>query len=202
MKYDFVEIGTSNFDTLIEQADDTTVGLSIEPIKKYLDDLPDKPQVKKVHCAVSFNNQTEILQIFYVPDHVIVENNLPNWLKGCNSIGNYHYQHHKLGITQLVKKHYVPCYPIGNLFEKYDITELDYLKIDTEGSDCDIMLSLHDFLIDHDQTMYPAKILFESNELSSKDKIEIVKSKFVDLGYSVTEEGSDTILSWAGKFIT
>jgi hypothetical protein len=32
MKYDFIEIGTSNFDTLIEAADDTTVGLSIEPV--------------------------------------------------------------------------------------------------------------------------------------------------------------------------
>jgi len=33
MKYDFVEIGTSDFDTLIEQATDTTRGISIEPVR-------------------------------------------------------------------------------------------------------------------------------------------------------------------------
>ena len=46
MKYDFIEIGTSNFDTLIEAADDTTVGISIEPIGYYLDQLPDRARVK------------------------------------------------------------------------------------------------------------------------------------------------------------
>ena len=35
--YDFIEIGTSDFDTLIESSDDNVVGLSIEPIKYYLD---------------------------------------------------------------------------------------------------------------------------------------------------------------------
>ena len=37
--YDFIEVGTSNFNTELEKADDTSVGLSIEPVKFYLDDL-------------------------------------------------------------------------------------------------------------------------------------------------------------------
>jgi hypothetical protein len=45
--YDFIEIGTSDFDTLIETSDDKTVGLSIEPIKYYLDRLPERKNVKK-----------------------------------------------------------------------------------------------------------------------------------------------------------
>ena len=47
MHYNFVEIGTSDFDTLIEGADDEQVGLSIEPIAYYLNKLPDKKNVKK-----------------------------------------------------------------------------------------------------------------------------------------------------------
>ena len=35
--YDFIEVGTSDFHTLIEQADENTVGLSIEPINSYLE---------------------------------------------------------------------------------------------------------------------------------------------------------------------
>jgi hypothetical protein len=35
MKYDFIEIGTSDFDTEIENCDDNKKGLSIEPVKIY-----------------------------------------------------------------------------------------------------------------------------------------------------------------------
>lgn len=194
MKYDFVEIGTSDFDTLIEQASDTTVGLSIEPIKHYLDSLPDKPNVKKLNCAVSKSNQCEILQVFYVPTQAIVENNLPDWLRGCNSVGDYHYQHRRLGITELVKKNYIPCYPIRNIFLDNNITELDFLKIDTEGADCDIMLGLYDFLVTQGPSLRPQKIQFESNELSDPEKVELVKSKFVNLGYRSVVNRTDTLL--------
>lgn len=194
MKYDFVEIGTSNFDTLIEQASSTTVGLSIEPIKHYLDALPEKPNVKKINCAVSANNCREILQVFYVPEQVIVDNRLPDWLRGCNSVGDYHKQHRRLEITDLVKKQYVPCYPIHDIFLENNITELDFLKIDTEGADCDIMLGLYDFLLTQERSVYPGQIQFESNELANTEKVALVKSKFIDLGYSVVDKGTDTLL--------
>ena len=84
MKYNFIEIGTSNFDTLIQAATDATVGLSIEPIQYYLDQLPNPTNVKKINCAVSRTNQNEILHVYYVPEDVIVEQQLPAWLKGCN----------------------------------------------------------------------------------------------------------------------
>ena len=41
MHYDFIEIGTSDFDTLIENAKDTDIGLSVDPMQIYLDKLPD-----------------------------------------------------------------------------------------------------------------------------------------------------------------
>ena len=52
IEYDFVEIGTSDFDTLIQASDGTLRGLSVEPIKFYLDNLPDKVLVTKVNCAI------------------------------------------------------------------------------------------------------------------------------------------------------
>lgn len=196
MKYNFIEIGTSNFDTLIQQADDNTIGLSIEPIKYYLDQLPNKKLVKKLNCAASRTNKKEMLKVYYVPESVIIEHNLPDWLKGCNAVGDYHYQHKKLNIMEHVVTKHVPCIPIGMIFDQNDVTELDFLKIDTEGSDAQILLHFYEYLKDKNTSQYPKKILFESNELSNYDQVEQVKQKFTDLGYQVTLSSSDTILEF------
>ena len=63
--YDFIEIGTSDFHTLIESATDKTIGLSIEPIKTYLDRLPNKENVLKVQAAVSDSDST--IEIYHIP---------------------------------------------------------------------------------------------------------------------------------------
>ena len=194
MKYDFIEIGTSNFDTLIQTAIDTATGLSIEPIKHYLDCLPNKPKVKKLNIAVSRDNTDGVLDVYYVPEDVIVAKGLPDWLKGCNSIGDYHLQHKNLNVTDLVVKQSVLMVPIADIFIEHDVTELYYLKIDTEGSDSEIMLHLYEYLKTEPSTKYPKKILFESNELSDNAQIDLVKSKFAELGYKVAYVGNDTIL--------
>lgn len=194
MKYDFIEIGTSNFDTLIEAADDTTVGLSIEPIRYYLDQLPDRACVKKLDVAVSRNNKWGSMLVYYVPERVIRARGLPDWLRGCNSVGDYHPKHIELAVRDLVQIDEVEIVPIGEIFNIHSVTELDYLKIDTEGSDCEIMQHLHDFLITEPVSRYPKKILFESNELANQQQVEYVKTDFISLGYRVTKSGYDTVL--------
>ena len=49
--YDFIEIGTSDFDTLIETSNDDTVGISIEPINYYINRLPNKKNIVKYTCT-------------------------------------------------------------------------------------------------------------------------------------------------------
>ena len=192
MKYDFVEIGTSNFDTLIETATDVTRGISVEPIQYYLNSLPNPPGVIKFKGAVSATNTHETLEVYYVPEHLVRQHNLPDWLRGCNSVGDYHFQHHALNIRHLVERDQVECVPIGDLFDRYDITELDYLKIDTEGNDCAIMLHLYDYI--KDSNLRPRRILFESNELASPAQVQLVISRFVDLGYNLVRSDYDTVL--------
>jgi hypothetical protein len=196
MKYDFIEIGTSNFDTLIEAADDTTVGLSIEPIGYYLDQLPNRANVKKLDIAVARNNKFGFMDVYYVPERTIRARGLPDWLRGCNSVGGYHPKHIELAVRDLVQIDTVELIPIGELFNCYDVTELDYLKIDTEGADCEIMRHLCEFLKTEPTTRYPKKILFESNELAVADDVETVKTLFVELGYHVTCTGYDTVLEY------
>jgi len=194
MKYDFVEIGTSDFDTLIQSATDSTRGLSIEPVRYYLDRLPERENVRKIWSAISADNVKAMLQVYYVPDLVIQEKGLPSWLRGCNSVGDYHLQHRKLGIESLVEISHVPCWPIGELFEREQVTELDLLKLDTEGQDCAILLHLATWLAQQPATARPRKIIFESNELADPAQVTNVISQYIMLGYSLTISDYDTVL--------
>lgn len=86
--YDFIEIGTSDFDTEIQKATDNTIGLSIEPIKYYLDKLPNKLNIQKLEMAIS--NENGNCLIYYMPIETINKYNFPKWFRGCNSINDYH----------------------------------------------------------------------------------------------------------------
>ena len=194
MKYDFIEIGTSNFDTLIQTIDDPVVGISIEPIRYYLDQLPNRAGVTKICVAVSRDNTSGHLGVYYVPERTIRARGLPGWLRGCNCIGDYHPRHIELAVCDLVQIDTVEIVPIGEIFDKHDVTELDYLKIDTEGSDADILLHLFEYLMTKTRRNYPKKILFETNGLADSEKVEQVKSKYTGLGYTVTLSNYDTIL--------
>ena len=73
--FDFIEIGTSDFNTLLQKADDSVVGLSVEPLVDYLERLPERARVTKVNAAVS--DRSGSMEIYYVPDAVRREYGLP-----------------------------------------------------------------------------------------------------------------------------
>ena len=120
-------------------------------------------------------------------------------MRGCNAVGEYHFQHTELGITDLVVKQSVPVVPIADIFNTHDVTELDYLKIDTEGSDCAIMEQLYRFLRLEPRSRWPRRILFESNELAVPTEVEQTKFNFVVMGYQVVQSGYDTVLEYKEK---
>ena len=195
MKLDFLEIGTSNFRTLLETADNNVIGISVEPLSYYLDQLPNFKNVIKENVAIAFDDTEKYIEIYYIPENVIKEKKLPDWLKGCNSLGKYHPKHEELGITELVKIDKVLQVPISKLLEKYKVTSINFLKIDTEGGDCDILLHLKKYLDTKDKTLYPKKIQFETNFLTPKEKIETVIASYKDLGYKQgKKKKTDTVL--------
>lgn len=59
-RYDFIEIGTADFDTLIETADNTVRGLTIEPLNYYLKRLPCRKNIIKINAAISNYDNTEL----------------------------------------------------------------------------------------------------------------------------------------------
>lgn len=194
MKYDFIEIGTSNFHTLIENADDNTVGISIEPMKKYLDELPSPKNVVKLNCAISFDGSEAPIAFYYLHPDIIKRHKLKPFMKGCNSIGTFHPMHVKHNVENLVTIDNVQQRSLRSVINEFKVTELDYLKVDTEGGDCKIMKQLYNL------TLRPKKIKFETNSLANPADVANILDLFSKIGYDVSwdnEAKRDTILTLA-----
>jgi autotransporter strand-loop-strand O-heptosyltransferase len=193
--YDFIEIGTSDFDTLIETSKNDIIGLSIEPIKYYLDRLPNKNNVKKLQVAVS-DIDGEI-DIYYIPDEKIKEHSFPWWVRGSNSIGKPHpFTVKEIGkeiYDSVVKVDKVPTLSWNTLVKQEKINSINFLKIDTEGFDHVI---LNDYLImcEKNPKLFANKIKFERHpEVSNIEKIDEIILKFKD--YYSEINGTDVILT-------
>ena len=80
--FDFVDIGTSDFDTSVDFLKPGQKVLLVEPLKYYLDRLPDGPGIFKANYAISTKIRTGYM--FYVEEELIHKYGLPNWIRGCN----------------------------------------------------------------------------------------------------------------------
>lgn len=199
-KYDFIEIGTSDFDTIIENSNDLTNGISIEPIKYYLDRLPDKENIKKVNAAVS--DKIGYIDIYFIEEEDIIKNNLPFWVRGCNSVNRPHpYVIEKIGeelYNNLVKVEKVRSINWDIIIKEYNVESIDYLKIDTEGHDHVI---LKDYLrcCKLNKNLLANKIKFEYHEnnpeVSNIDEINKLLIDFESIGYSAEKGEMDIILT-------
>lgn len=193
---DFLEIGTSDFDTLYQTCKPTDIGISVEPLQCYLDNLTGKPNVTKINCAIAADNIEKKVIIYYIPKSIIEKNKLPFWLLGCNSVGYYHPSHIDLNIEHLVKKDLVTQIPISKLLIDNNIQRINLLKLDTEGSDCFILTHLYNYLKTKDNIFYPQKIIFETNHLTCKDLIHETVERFLSVGYVVTSSNENTTLQF------
>lgn len=183
MDLDFLEIGTSNFDTCIQSVDDSKTGISIDAISYYLDCLPNKPNIRKIHAAITSDRTSDSIKIYYIPEEDILKHNLYNWFKGCNKIGEYHPLHVEHNLTHLVKIEDVPLVNIDELLIKHNIRKIKYLKIDTEGHDCVILNGLFKYLENKDMIYYPDLIEFESNQLVLEEQVDSVIQYAERIGY-------------------
>lgn len=186
MFLDFIEIGTSDFNTLIQAAGPAAHGLSIDPISLYLDRLPNRPGCKKINAAIS--NFEGTVEVYFIPPQVIAKHRLPNWLRGCNSIGAPHptvaRQLDKMGIAPelVLMRQPVPCHRLQTVLRQQDVQGVFMLKVDTEGHDAVI---LNDFFSDATPEQWPHQIIFESNKLSDSETIHRLIAKLILMGYDI-----------------
>ena len=107
MNYDFIEVGTSDFETHIQNARDETVGLSIEPIQYYLDRLPNKENVEKLNCAVSFDGKPGRDKVYYIPHETIIRQGIPHWIRGHGFLSYWNRKLKSYGRTKVLPKTYL-----------------------------------------------------------------------------------------------
>ena len=173
MRYNFIEIGTSDFDTLLQKSSDTAIGLSVEPLNYYLDRLPNKPGVTKVNAALS--NSDDYLEIYNVPVSAIEKYNLPYWVRGCNSLSKPHqYTMDTIGAelyNQIVQIDRVPTITWKTLISQYNVESVEFIKIDTEGHEY-IILKDYFEICENNPLLYADKIMFEYNQNSDMPALD------------------------------
>ena len=198
--FDFIEIGTSDFNTLAERAGPQHRGLSVEPIKKYLSRLPVKPLVTKVNAAVS--DKPGQCVVHYLDEHTIQAHGLPNYLRGCNSIDSPHPTVsrwlQKKGLpTSLVRKDTVPKITYCDLIQRFGVSSVDLLKVDTEGHDGVILRSLI-ACCEQQPSLLPKQIVFESNKLTDRREVNYLIKLLEAHGYELVSRGHDTKMKLKG----
>lgn len=193
MEFDFIEIGTSDFDTLIETCEESQIGISIEPIKQYLDSLPDRKNVIKLNCAISDVDST--VDLFYVDLEDINKHGLPSWLRGCNSILKPHASTldvlKERNLEHLMQTKSCKTITWDTLVDVYDIKSVKYLKIDTEGHDCYILRDI----INSKTNVRPDRVLFENNVLTNREFYLETLDILSKNGYTIIESvGENAII--------
>jgi glycosyltransferase involved in cell wall biosynthesis len=193
---DFIEIGTSDFSTEIQEAMGRT-GLSVEPIKHYLDALPDVEGVTKIRAAVS--DYDGHINVYNVHPDLIRKYQLPDWVRGCNSVNNYHptvlklILEKRLDERELFSVERVPVMTFSTLIKKHNVRGCRYLKIDTEGHDV-VILNSYLECVARGEFSLAQKIQFEANELTENAVIENILKKLEAVGYRITERNSCNIV--------
>lgn len=176
----FVEIGTCDFDTLYHFLDKGWRGVMIDPYKPFLDSFEDHPNLTKVCVAISTEETTA--DYFYVNDETIKEWD-DNVYRGIGSISPDSIMHIDKTYEGRLNKISVPTRTFESLMDELDITEIDYLKVDTEGLDFEILKS-----IDYDKFLI--KLIKAETNYCNPD---YMGSFLDDMGYHIEYFPNDII---------
>ena len=189
-EFSFVQVGANDgisFDFLYEFViSRKSSGVVIEPVADYFKELAlnysNYPAVKKINKAVhSFEKSIKIYRI-----KESRKQKYPDWAKGIASFDENHHKRWNISKEDIEVENVSADTLMNIISDSYSNKKIDYLQIDTEGYDLEILKML-DFKL-----IKPLIIKYEHVNL---EKIEIIDSmKFLNnKGYLLFKEGNDTI---------
>ena len=167
----FVEIGSCDFNTLTHLSQYGWRGVIVEPIKKYFDNIPHEDNICYVNVAVG--DTDGITTMWIAPDELVDED---SDFKGMSTVIEG-------GNPLLTTEVNVPMMTFDTLFEMTEVSSIDFLKIDVEGYDGELlkMFPWHN--------IKPKFIQFESKHINDLDYvIELLTS----MGYHCMVESENT----------
>ena len=129
----FIEIGTSDFDTYEHLAQLGWKGIFVEPVKPLLDNL------ERFKGCIYENNA-----ITAQPQHTKVKYYDPEWAEGwIRGVGSLDMNMNTFNANPEWKEHervqYLHTMTLDELIKKHNVKSIDKLKIDTEGTEYQIL---------------------------------------------------------------
>lgn len=177
----FIEVGSCDFDTCERLIKNGWKGIVIEPVKYYYDKLPKYPYIKYENVAISDKKGES--EIHYI-DPEYIKNEDQQWLHGISSLkgesGPLSLEENSF-MKQKILKQDVNTDTLQNICDKYNVTSIDFLKIDTEGHDIKVLESL-----DLDK-VYVKMIKIEHKHVDNKHIVKYLQNNNY-LVYSETDD--------------
>lgn len=197
MKYKFVDIGCSFFDTSVDDYGLDVNGLLVEPIAEHARALPTSATVKVECSAITEVDGTMSMNCLvnenakYLSKQLILDafaNNDNDSLIKQAKCGEFW----KNGSSTLLEKNKIPhewvnlyqsrtitTLTLKSLFEKYDVTEIDVLKIDVEGYEPVILTQLLN-LLKENKIKINEKIIAEYYPMCDLHQLDILLDNICD----------------------
>ena len=166
--YTFIEIGSCDFNTLNHFPKlGKWTGVIVDPIKKYLDKIPRVAGVQYINVAITEQNGKAKMFVF---KDVVVDKD-----KDYAGMSTLHPLETNIerGLYEEVE---VDTITYATLLERCNINRVDYLKIDTEGHDFEILKQ-----INYESNTRPRLIKVEHKHLDHNAMSDFLISK----GYSI-----------------
>jgi FkbM family methyltransferase len=187
MNYKFIDIGTGHHSVSSDIFGTDVLGIYVEPIKEYLNVLPSGKNIIKENCVISekdgeikFNAVIVDNPKYFSNDEISKiatnKNLLDEYIKKYSTSGQS-----SISIkTEKSKLVLVKSMTLKSLFEKHNVTSVDYLKIDVEGHESVILKQLLGLLFNK-KIIINCEIKFGYNYLSDMKKLNSITNSICEL---------------------
>lgn len=171
----FVEIGSCDFDTCFPLLENGWNGIMVEAVKEIVDYLPTHPNLKIVNKVIS--DYDGVIE-FYVSSG-------SDWVRGISHVASLNHKGEKLleldsNRKFLNRKDTLQCITLDTLIDENKIDHIDFLKIDTEGHETNIIES-------YSWKVKPTLIKLEHSHIDDINMKKMLESQ----GYLVYTESRD-----------
>lgn len=137
------------------------------------------------NIAIAKHNGKVPLFLFYEP-----------FMEGISQIASLNCRHlhsHLLnGENRRLKEVIVPCLTLNSLFEKHNVTKVDILHIDAEGSDIDIIMNTDFSKVDIRRIMF--EHVHTDGPFKTGPRFELCLEYLESFGYRVVNKGLQNIV--------
>lgn len=190
MNYKFIDIGCCHYSVSSDMFGLNVLGLLVEPVKEFCDVLPNSSTVLVECSAIAEKDGKTKMNIFLDHNNSPIEYITTDvWRDDKKRTRFFKTRYSECGRSTLLpfdvlllRKEWglpntereINTLTLLSLINKYNITSVDYLKIDVEGYEEIILNQLLD-LMRSNKFIVNKQIKFEYNELSNLDSLDRIK---------------------------